>query len=250
MRGRIDLKAGNYVLPREAGFFEGDIVESVRFGSADNLVPEVGTPGEVEVEFRQEGQDSYWYYQFRKAYTLGGEAYGLEVRLPVRQVGGSWPGEVVLDRDFMIWNVEAKALIGAGVDPDQIQYFDPCDLGPSGKTYAVTGDNGTVLYLELRHCREPPEYCAGCTMCYFLSRADVEMGAYLESISDHFRLTYSALHHNINPHHLVILDPPQNNVAALLIDNEPCFGADLIHLDADLAEIGREPIIDCQYGTP
>lgn len=250
MRGMVDLKPGSYILPREAGVFEGDIVESVWFGSADNLVEAVGTPGEVEAEFRQEVQDSYWYYQFRKAYTLGGEAYSLEVRLPVRQVGGSWPGEVVLDGEFMTWTVEAKALIGPGVDPDQIQYFDPCDLVSGGKTYTVTGSGGTVLYLEFRYCREPPEYCAGCTICHYLSRVDVEMGAYQESIGDHFRLTYSALHHNINPHHLVILDPPQNGVAALLIDNEPCFGADLIHLDADLIEIDREVIVDCQYGTP
>jgi hypothetical protein len=76
------------------------------------------------------------------------------------------------------------------------------------------------------------------------------MGAYRESVSDHFRLTYSAMHHNINPHHLVVLGQPQNGVAALLIDNEPCYGADLIHLDADLVEIDREQIVDCQYGTP
>jgi hypothetical protein len=76
------------------------------------------------------------------------------------------------------------------------------------------------------------------------------MGAYQETVTDHFRLTYSAVHHNINPHHLVILDQPQNGVAALLIDNLLCFTDDLIHLDADLSEVGREAIVDCQYNTP
>ena len=102
----------------------------------------------------------------------------------------------------------------------------------------------------MRCCREPPEYCAGCTICYYLARADVILGAYQETVADHFRLTYSALHHNINPHHLVILEQPQNGVAALLIDNEPCYTDDLIRLDADLVEIDREAIVDCQYGVP
>jgi hypothetical protein len=74
----------------------------------------------------------------------------------------------------------------------------------------------------------------------------VELGAYQETVADHFRLTYSAVYHNLNPHHLVVLEQPQNGVAALLVDNNPCFGADLVHLDADLLEIGRETIVDCQ----
>ena len=73
---------------------------------------------------------------------------------------------------------------------------------------------------------------------------------YQETVTDHFRLTYSAAYHNINPHHLVILEQPRNGVAALLIDNNPCFTDDLIHLDVDLLEIGRETIIDCQYSNP
>ncbi len=250
MRGMVDMKAGSYVLEREAGFSEADIVQSVRFGTRDNLVPEVGTPGELEVEFRQEVDDSYWYYRFRKAYLLGGEEYNLEVRLPVRQVGGEWPKELVLDPEFATWTVEAQALIGAGVDPDQIQYFDPCDLASAPRICTVTGAGGTVLELELRTCLEPPEYCAGCTICYYLSRAGVTLGAYQEEVTDHFRLTYSAMHHNINPHHLVVLDQPQEGVAALLIDNTLCFTDYLIHLDADLLEIGREAIVDCQYAAP
>jgi hypothetical protein len=246
----VDFKPGNYVLKREAGISEIDIVENVRFGTRDNLVPEAGPPGEVEVEFRTEGTDRYWYYLFRKAYLLEGQEYNLEVRVPVRRVTGGWPEEVVLDSEFMTWNVEAKALIGPGVDQDQIQYFDPCDLADAGRTSTVTGSGGTVLALEIRHCREPPEYCAGCTICYYLSQADVELGAYRETVTDHFRLTYSAGHHNLNPHHLVILDQPQNGVAALLIDNVLCFTDDLIHLYADLSEVGREAIVDCQYITP
>jgi hypothetical protein len=250
MRGMIDLEPGSHALKREAGVFEVDIVEGVRFSTADNLLQEAGSPAEVEVEFRDEVDDRYWYYQFRKAHLLEGQEYNLEVRVPVRRVTGGWPEEVVMDSEFMTWNVEAKALIGPGVDPDQIQYFDPCQLADPGRTTTVTGSGGTVLALEMLHCREPPEFCAGCTICYYLSQAEVEMGAYQETVTDHFRLTYSAVHHNINPHHLVILDQPQNGVAALLIDNVLCFTDDLIHLDADLAVVGREAIVDCQYNTP
>jgi hypothetical protein len=250
MRGMVDLKPGNYVIKREAGLLEVDIVESVRFGTQDNLLPEAGAPGEVEVEFRDDGTDRYWYYQFRKAFTLEGQAYNLEVRVPVRRVTGGWPEEVVMDAEFMTWNVEAKALIGPGVDPEQIQFFDPCDLSAAARTYTMTGASGTVLSLQLRYCKEPPEWCAGCTKCVYLSQADVELGAYQETVTDHFRLTYSAGLHNLNPHHLVVLQQPQNVVAALLVDNALCFTDDLIHLDADLLEIGREAIVDCQYGNP
>ena len=54
----------------------------------------------------------------------------------------------------------------------------------------------------------------------------------------------------LNPHHLVILETPQNGVAALLVDNTLCYTDDLIHLDADLLEIGREAIVDCQFSNP
>jgi len=250
MRGTVDLKPGSYVLEREAGVFEADIVENVRFKTQDNLLPEMGTPGELEVEFRDDGTDRYWYYQFRKAFTLEAQEYNLEVRVPVRRVTGGWPEEVVMDSEFMTWNVEAKALIGPGVEPDQIQYFDSCQLASAPRTCTITGADGTVLSLQLRHCLEPPEYCAGCTMCYYLSRADVKLGTYQETVTDHFRLTYSAAHHNINPHHLVILDQPQNGVAALLVDNALCFTDDLICLDTDLVEVGREAIVDCGYDDP
>lgn len=250
MRGMVDLKPGNHVLRREAGFFEADIVENVRFGTRDNLLPEVGTPGEVEVEFRDDGTDRYWYYQFRKAFTLEAQEYNLEVRVPVRRVTGGWPEEVVMDPEFMTWNVEAKVLIGPGVDPDQIQYFDPCELAAAPRTCTITGADGTVLALQLRHCLEPPEWCAGCTKCYYLSQADVELGAYQETVTDHFRLTYSAGLHNLNPHYLVVLEQPQNGVAALLVDNALCFTDDLIHLDADLIEVSREAIVDCQFTNP
>ena len=250
MRGMVDLKPGSHVLKREAGVFEADIVEGVRFATADNLLQEVGSPGEVEVEFREVVDDRYWYYQFRKAYLLEGQEYNLEVRVPVRRVTGGWPEEVVMDPEFMTWNVEAKALIGPGEEADQIQYFDPCQLASAPRTYTVTGSGGTVLALQLRHCLEPPEYCAGCLICYYLSKADVEIGAYRETVTDHFRLTYSAVFHNINPHHLVILEQPQNGVAALLIDNNPCYTDDLIHLGGDLSEDGREAIVDCQYSNP
>jgi hypothetical protein len=54
----------------------------------------------------------------------------------------------------------------------------------------------------------------------------------------------------LNPNHLVVLNQPQNGVAALLVDNTLCFADDLIHLGSDLLEIGRESIIDCQQGNP
>jgi hypothetical protein len=250
MRGMVDLKPGNYVMKRDDGFFGVDIVESVRFGTRDNLLPEMGAPGEVEVKFRDDGTDRYWYYRFRKAFSLEAQEYNLEVRVPVRRVTGGWPEEVVMDPEFMTWNVEAYALIGPGGDQDQIQYFDPCDLSAAARTYTMTGASGTVLSLQLRYCKEPPEWCAGCTKCDYLSQADVELGAYQETVTDHFRLTYSAGLHNLNPHHLVVLEQPQNGVAALLVDNLPCYTDDLIHLDADLLEDGREAIVDCQFSNP
>jgi hypothetical protein len=157
---------------------------------------------------------------------------------------------VVMDSEFMTWNVEAKALIGPGVHPEQIQYFDPCQLASSPRTCTMTGADGTVLSLQLRHCLEPPEYCAGCTMCYYLSQADVELGAYQETVTDHFRLTYSAMHHNINPCHQVVLSQPQNGVGGLLVYGALCYTDDLIYLDADLLEVGREAIVDCQFDNP
>jgi hypothetical protein len=242
--GQIELVPGQLTLPRQAGTSEGTLVQNIRLGPDRIAVQLVGS-GEIVAEYKDWG-DGEWWYLFRQNGSWEGSPCSVEVFLSIGYDGG-WPAEIVTDHLDWPAVLSAKIWLGPGVDPlDEIQAFGLCELPEVLTTITATTENDDVVVLEeragpyMRVCQ-----AAGETSCLFLTRAEVTMGDFHQEITDRFLLVYSGSHHNWYDEFLLVLDPPDQDVAALLVI-APDFrmggpGA-VVYLNASLAEISRVSI--------
>jgi hypothetical protein len=245
MLGRIDLRPGNFILPRKAGTFPLDVVEQVLFRPERTGLAAAGA-GEVLAEFYDWGG---WSYQFTQEYAGEGRPLLVTVELFFYSPDGIWPEETVLGADTMLSLISGGIKIGTGEDwITEVQALGPCALPEDWKrTITATTAGGDRLVLDLRGSM--PCMTAGNTSCYSFQSAQVALGTYQARVEDHFRLVYSAGHHNEGEHFLILLDPPAEQTAALLVVAPPLAsteGGELVGLDADLVEIGRETFSDWQ----
>lgn len=239
MLGQTDLREGHYVLPRQVGSFPVDLFERVIFRPEQNQLTPAG-PGEVQATWYDWGM---WNYQFSQVFSGEGKSFTVTVDVSFYSSDGTWPEETVLGEDAML------GLIGGGIQfgPDwrtEQQALGPCKYPDGWKrtiTAAVAG--GDSLVLDVRGSM--PCMISGNTSCYFLYNAQFNQTL----VAEHFHLVYSAGHHNDGEHFLIILEPPEGQTAALLVIAPPLAsteGGELVRLDADLLEIGREVITDWQ----
>ncbi|MBN2497983.1 MAG: hypothetical protein JXR96_25540 [Deltaproteobacteria bacterium] len=248
--GQIELAAGSLVLPRREGGHPGDWVARVLFGpDRRELIPQ--GPGQFEAEYEavQPDDHSRWLYRFQRAYELDGTPHAVEVRIFVRRIDGAWPEEILIDDPPWEIAISGRLTIGPGQDTlTEVQAFGLCALPEDGrKIMQAQTASGDRIELEIR---QGPWYdtclVAGETACYFLVRAELELGAYQASVEDRFRLVYNGSHHNWFDKYLLLLDPPAGDVHAVLVIAPDFSGAngEVVKLDAELAEISRETIAE------
>ena len=245
MLGRIDLREGNFVLPRQTGTFPLDLVERVFFRPEQTELAPAGG-GEVQATYHDWGG---WSYQFTQEYTGEGKSFHITVDLFFYSSDGTWPEETVLDESTMLGFISGGIRIGAGEYwPTEVQALGPCALSEGWRRIiTATTAGGDQLVLDVRGSM--PCMTAGNTSCYYFQNAQVRLGTYQDLVEEHFRLVYSAGHHNEGEHFLILLDPPAGQAAALLVVAPPLAsteGGELVRLDADLVEIGREAFSDWQ----
>jgi hypothetical protein len=245
MLGQIDLKPGQYVLPRQAGNFPLDLVERVIFRPEQNQLTPAG-PGEVQATWHDWGM---WYYEFSQAFSGEGKSFTITVDLSFYSSTGDWPEETVLDVGTMMGFVSGGIQIGDGQDwINELQALGPCALADGWKrtiTAAVAG--GDRLVLDVRGSM--PCMISGNTTCYYFTSAQVTLGGGQMTVDEHFQLVYSAGHHNEGEEFLVIIDPPVGQTAALLLIAPPMLspdGGELVYLDSNLTELSREPLSEWQ----
>jgi hypothetical protein len=244
MLGQIDLRAGQHVLPRQAGSFPLDLVESIWFRPEKNQLTPAG-PGEVLATWYDWGM---WHYQFSQAFSGEGKSFTITVDLSFYSSTGDWPAETVLDESTMMGFVGGGIKIDGGDILTGQQALGPCALSDAWKrtiTAAVAG--GDRLVLDVRGSM--PCMISGNTTCYYFTNADVTLGAEQLTVDEHFHLVYSAGHHNDGEEFLVILDPPLGQVAALLLIAPPLLspdGGELDYLDSSLNELACVPLSEWQ----
>jgi len=158
------------------------------------------------------------------------------------------PAGTVLDESTMMGFAGGGIQIDGGDILTGQQALGPCSLSDGWKrvvTAAVSG--GDRLVLDVRGSM--PCMISGNTTCYLLFGAEVTLGGGQMTVDEHFRLVYSAGHHNEGEEFLVVLDPPVGQNAALLLVAPPLLspdGGELVYLDSDLAELAREPLSEWQ----
>jgi hypothetical protein len=241
MASVVELAPGYQVLPRQEGFHETDFVRQVRFG-ADRLALEPAGPGEFEAVYHPWpwGAET-WDYTFRQGFLLEGEAFGLEVALSFYSEDGQWPAEPIPGTDY---DLMGSARIGPGEDwITEQQAFNACD-SPASAEISATTEGGDSLGMDKRYCHACQ--CAGNTSCYLIAAASVRIGGHQAEVTDHFSLIYSAGHHNEGEVLLIRLDPPADDVHALLVASPPLGspqGGSVAYLDGDLSTIRTEDVI-------
>jgi hypothetical protein len=243
MLGQIDLREGHYVLPRQAGSFPLDLVESVWFRPERNQLTPAG-PGEVQATWYDWGM---WYYEFSQAFSGEGKSFTITVDLSFYSSTGDWPAETVLDESTMMGFVSG----GIHFEPDWIteqQALGPCQLSEGWRriiTAAVAGGDRVVMDVR----GSMPCMISGNTTCYYFNSAQVTLDGGQTTVDEHFQLVYSAGHHNEGEEFLIILDPPAGQTAALLVVAPPLLspdGGELVYLDSSLTELSREPLSEWQ----
>jgi hypothetical protein len=238
MLGAIDLKPGQMVLDRQEGFQSADLVDRILFGPERRELLQV-SGGEFEATLVSWG-DPAWRFLYRQDFTLDGQPYRLEMVLWVKSEAGIWPDHVILDQSFLspgMWqlNLQATSFIGPGQDlMTERQAFDNCDPPDSCRHFInVTTERGNLLVLEVRCCANG--FFAGETACRFFYGLEASLDAGSATVTDPFRLVYTAWHHNENEVWAVFLDEPLGATAALLISRSA-----VVHLDSSLQEIDSE----------
>ena len=203
-------------------------------------------PGELLAEYFDWGA---WSYVFTQTYALDGSFFHINVSLYFSSTDDVWPEVTVLDENNLSDLVYGGIRLGAGEDPTtEVQVLGPCAYPElSRRIITATTAGGDQVEMDMRYCRACN--CAGNTTCYYLQSAEVNLGTYQDLVDEHFRLVYSAGHHNEGECFLILLDPPAGQAAALLVVGPPLGsteGAELLRLDTDLNEIGREAITEWQ----
>jgi hypothetical protein len=248
MIGLIDLTSGYYVLPRQEGFHQAEMIDQVIFGPEHWVLLPTAAAGEVQAEY-QASWEGEWLYTFKKDFTYQGEIYHLEVHFYIRNDGSGWPGELVVKSGDYFFETTAMLAIRDG-DPaiDEAQAFGLCDL-PEGTLYTATTASGDRVVMDVRggpymnSC-----LAAGETSCLFLTGAQVQLGAFQQEVSDRLRLVYVGSHHNWYDEYLILLDPPAGDSHAVLVDAPDIMGNTpyLIQMDAEFNEVSRREINDWQ----
>jgi hypothetical protein len=245
MRGRLFLRTGDLTFPRRAESFQGALVDSILFGPERKVPTPKTATGTFQAALETRDGTDYWIYTFRQDFDLEGATYALQVTIPIAEGALGWPAEVTLDADFMTFNVEGRSAIGPGQAPDEVQNFCPCQLNRGGHAIVVDFVNGDRIRMELSYASEPPEYCAGCTILYLLTRAEVTIGGATVTVEDPMRLVYAAYIHNLNPNFRIELPAMLGSVATVTFDNEPCYGGVCRYLDDAGATVGQPTVASC-----
>ena len=246
MQGRVDLLPGAYVLVRNEGSFDGELVAGAVFGP-DHIPAQVNGPGSFEAV-------SYygsWQYLFRQEYLLGTEPYRLQVTIWFESYfwEDGWPDQATLEGEFAAAWCWARADLGAGSGwCEERQTFCFYDLSMmAGVDHQGTTASGDQVLVEIRHAQACQ--VAGNTGCEKVDRAELSLGGAGRVLSDPAALIYSAGHHNMDQKYLLLLDEPIGDTAAVLVES-PGFsqtqGGALVRLDASLQPLGSEPFVDWQ----
>jgi hypothetical protein len=248
MIGRIDLLPGFFNLPRTEGTYQAELIDTILFGPEHNQLLPTAAQGQVVAEYKDWGQGEWWY-KFHKDFTFSGTIYQVEIFISIGNEG-TWPEEISLDNPAWPVVASAKIFIGPGEDQlDEIQAFGLCDLPAVLKSFSATTAGGDQFLLEER---EGPYMraclAAGETSCLFLTSASVQSGEFQQTINERLRLVYAGSHHNWNDQFLLLLDPPNSNIAAILITAPDFMGnpGSVDYMNSEFTEIAKEEIVDWQ----
>jgi hypothetical protein len=223
--GRIVLRPGHYIVPKDGESEPVEFIERVYFGRyKDEPIP---VPEGARLYAISGVYSTSVGYE--RNFMLGDRLYSVQVYM---HLGSNWdlPTEMTIRAN----DVHMYTHIGPGEDgAEQAQSFGTCGHpGFGDNIVAMTPDcNCLSVYVG------GGSGCgtAGMTQCYRLNYAEVTLYGQTRVVTDGVHLVYSAGHHNCDEKYVVILEPPIGDVAAVMY--EPMY---IHHLDENFEVLRTE----------
>lgn len=249
MQSMMELAAGTYVLEREERKVrtEGFIKRVLFSPEKIEVLPKSGM-GMMEVSGYVGRDQEEWGYTFTMPMRMEGKEAEAVFGIWFTRELGDWPEEITFDLCWPDMVIGAEFWIAPGEDyRTELQGFGRCGYSyPPERMITATGANGDVIKLKVeqggsfRLC-----ICSGHTRCLLLTEAEVDVGGYAETITDHWRLVYNGSHHNWRDKYLIFLGQPVGEVHAVLVIGEyigwdEVVEPEFVYMDAEYNEVGRE----------
>jgi hypothetical protein len=168
------------------------------------------------------------------------EAIRVETRVPKQDMGPvRW--EFRIDPAFGA-DFQPMGILGDGSDYlTEVQLFGSCSY-PDLPLWVIQAEmeGGDTVTLHKRY-QEPGGGSGPAVIVW----AEVALDGVVHTTEDPFQLVYAAFHHNFDQDYLVILDPPHDDVHAVLFEHvwEWQAPTDMIYLDQGMSELRRAAVI-------
>ncbi len=201
-KATVRFVPGTLLLPAGQGAFAADVFAEVVFGPAMEVAAPL-EPGRFEVQEIGDGTETIYRFSFRQEFGLStGEKFALTLSNLNYRGRGEVPLERsrLIDEDFFTLDLE---LLGS-LDGVPVMGFSSCRY-PTLPLFeiVVTTEDGTRITLTERFLEELSDFESAPAA---LVAAEVKIGGDHRSVTDYFRLVYSAQRHNQDVRYWVVFD--------------------------------------------
>ena len=211
LKSQIRLRGGNFALPTIAASFEEELLEEVRFGPEQEIAESMG-PGRFRVVSLPGGDGTIVYrFTYEKLYVLSdGRQLDVAIRAPVtfRARGDeALDPPLVLDENFFTVRPGSETL-QAQLDGVPLLRYGSCEqqILPQFEI-RIELEDGTRVTLEERFEEQVSLFETGPAS---LQSASVEVAGEVRTVTDYWRLVYSAFRHNTRVRYWVVFERPLN----------------------------------------
>ncbi|MBN2498617.1 MAG: hypothetical protein JXR96_28765 [Deltaproteobacteria bacterium] len=255
LNGRIRLREGEIDLPADRESFElgTDLAELVELGP-DKLAAQPVGPAQVVRTLIGSPSEGVYRFEASQLFDLGADSVRIVWTAELDAAGQ----ELLLDEATLsLWEkwepVPFKLLVHYGEELDSpVRGYTSCSYaGYETFEHEIVALGGERLEMTQRSLTEGIAFCKVCPSA--LTAARFERGADVREQADHFRLNYTAVHHNWGQKFLIVFDEPLDDVHGLLLHEgigtwgEVCVARHIQYLDASLEVTGEVEIESYQH---
>ena len=236
---------GVFELPTNRSWFEANLFEEVRFGAQQELMKPANFGFFRVLRIPPKAGERAYRFSYEHIFTLpGGERFLIRLFALDFQWRSKTPitKTLVLDEEFLTFELSMEGLLEGLL----VTSYSSCSYGllPLWET-RVELEGGSSLSLKERFLPHERPITTGPAS---LVRADLNVAGHEQTVTDYWRLVYTAERHDRNVRYWVVLDPPLKlgNVAGRVhvvevAAPEPSDGilAQVSYLGADFAVLSQ-----------
>lgn len=243
--GRVQLREGMILLPRDQAQFERDWIDLVELGP-ERTQPVPAGPGLFTREIQGDEQNGAYQFTYNRVYQYGGEPFTIEATSTFQVVDGQ-PEEPRL-------TLTQEILSPDGWDPKFWMtgvLGDGSDWASQGRVYMTCSGDEFMEFLHLADMQNGDRLemtvrgginSMPCGAYGMVLQASYIRGPAERQVSDYFDLALAAGCHGASPHYLIHFSEPLDGIHFLYLYQESGYPTELHYLDAGLNVTETVPI--------